>query len=206
MKEGYMMKVIQILIVLIVAAVVSVPLMAQEPNISQFERLKEPKISTQKNQKMLVVEAKGDPNVVGGKAFGLLFQLYYRMAETPKGPMQPAPRARWPISLVDTQKSTWIGAYGLPVPETITELPKYETQEGLKASLATWEYGTVAEILYIGPYDKEEPTIKRLLDFIKEQGYVTVGDHEEEYIKGPSMYGKDDPEKYVTIIRYRVKK
>jgi hypothetical protein len=201
-----MMKVTQILIVLVVVAVVSIPLMAQGPDVSQFEQLKEPKISTLKNQRMLQVEAKGDPNIVGGKAFGLLFQLYYRLPETPKGPMQPAPRARWPLSLVDTPKSTWIGLYALPVPETITELPQHEAQEGLKASLTTWEYGTVAEILHIGPYDKEEPTIRRLLDFIKEQGYTIVGDHEEEYIKGPSMYGKEDPEKYVTIIRYRVKK
>jgi len=201
-----MVKVTQILIVLVVIAVVSVPLIAQEPNMSQFEQLKEPKISVKKDQKMLVVEAKGDPNVVGGKAFGLLFQLYYRMPETPKGPMQAAPRARWPIPQTEAPKSTWIGAYALPVPEAIEEIPPYEAQEGLKASLTTWEYGTVAEILYIGPYDREEPTINRLLDFIKEKGYVTVGDHEEEYIKGPSMYGKEDPEKYVTIIRYRVKK
>jgi hypothetical protein len=200
------MKVTQILIVLVVVAVISIPLIAQEPDTSQFEQLKEPKISVKKDQKMLVVEAKGDPKVVGGKAFGLLFQLYYRMPETPKGPMQPAPRARWPIPQAEAPKSTWIGAYALPVPETIEEIPPYEAQEGLKASLTTWEYGTVAEILYIGPYDREEPTINRLLDFIKEKGYVTVGDHEEEYIKGPSMYGKDDPEKYVTIIRYRVKK
>ena len=100
-----MMKVVQIAIVLVAVAVFSMPVMAQESNGSPFEHLKEPKISTQKNQKMLVVEAKGDPNVVGGKAFGLLFRLYYSMPETPKGPMQPAPRARWPIT-ADTPKST----------------------------------------------------------------------------------------------------
>jgi hypothetical protein len=41
---------------------------------------------------MLVVEAKGDPSVMGGQAFGLLFQLYYRIPETPKGPQQAAQR------------------------------------------------------------------------------------------------------------------
>ena len=200
-----MMKVVQILIILIVVSVFSMPSIAQGPDVSQFAHLKEPKISTKKNQKMLVVEAKGDPNAVGGKAFGLLFQLYYRMPETPKGPMQSAPIARWPVPL-DAPKSEWIGLYALPIPETAIELPHHQGQESLKASLTTWEYSEVAEILHIGPYNKEEPTTKRLTDFIKEKGFKIIGAHEEEYIIGPSMYGKDDPEKYVTIIRYRVQK
>jgi len=200
-----MMKVVQILIVLIVVSVFSMPSIAQGPDVSQFTHLREPKISTKKNQKMLVVEAKGDPNDVGGKAFGLLFQLYYRMPETPKGPMQSAPIARWPVPL-DTPKSEWVGLYALPIPEAVIELPQHQAHEGLKASLTTWEYGEVAEILHIGPYNKEEPIIKRLMDFIKERRYKIIGAHEEEYIIGPSMYGKDDPEKYVTIIRYRVQK
>lgn len=200
-----MMKVARILTVLIIVVVIAVPSIAQDLKASQFEHLKTPKISEKKNQKMLVVEAKGDPNVIGGKAFGLLFQLYYSMKETPKGPMQAAPRARWPVSL-DTPKSEWIGLYALPVPETITALPQHQVQEGLKASLTTWEYGEMAEILHVGPYDKEEPTVERLMDFVKDQGYVVIGEHEEEYIKGPTMNGKGDTEKYLTIIRYRVQK
>jgi len=172
---------------------------------SQFNHLKEPQIIFKKNQEMLVVQAEGDPNIIGEKAFGLLFQLYYAMKETPKGPTQAAPRARWPISM-DTPKSEWKGLYALPVPAGVTEIPQYEAQEGLKAILAVWQYGEVAEILHIGPYDKEEPTIERLMHFIEEQGYKIVGDHEEEYIKGPTMHGKGDPEKYLTIIRYRVEK
>ena len=179
--------------------------LAYNQDLTRVEHLKEPQISTLKNQKMLVVEAQGDPNVVGGKAFGLLFQLYFRIKETPKGPTQPAPRARWPVAL-ETAKSEWKGCYGMPVPETITELPQHPEQSGLKASLTIWKYGEVAEILHIGPYDKEEPTVKRLMDFISEQGYEIAGDHEEEYIKGPTMYGPGDPEKYITIIRYQVKK
>jgi len=200
------MKMIRILIVLIVIAWISMPLTAQTPNASQFDHLKDPQISIKANQKMLVVEAKGDPNVIGGKAFGLLFQLYFSIPETPKNLMFAIPRARWPIAL-DTPKSEWIGLYALPIPDTVTELPKYQAQEDLKVSLITWEYGEVAEILHIGPYSKEEPTIKRLTDLIKEQGYEIIGEtHEEEYISGPSMSGNDDPEKYMTIIRYRVKK
>ena len=198
------MKLMRILWVVILVFIGFLPL-AYSQDLSQFEHLKEPRISTLKNQKMLVVEVQGNPNVVGGKAFGLLFQLYFTMKETPKGPSQPAPRARWPVAW-DTPKSEWKGLYGMPVPETITELPPYKEQNGLKASLTTWEYGEVAEILHIGPYTKEEPTIKRLMDFLSEQGYEIAGNHEEEYIKGPTMYGPGNPEKYVTIIRYQVKK
>jgi len=179
--------------------------LAQDSSLSQFELLKDPKILTRKNQKMLVVEAKGDPNVVGAKAFGLLFQLYYRLKETPKGPTQAPPRARWPLS-VDTPRSEWVGFYGLPVPETVAELPQHQAAEGLKASLTTWEYGDVAEILHIGPYDKEEPTMQRVKDLAMQQGYRILAGHEEEYIKGPTMSGPGDPEKYLTIIRYRVQK
>lgn len=178
---------------------------AQEGKLSGLEHLKDPKISTRKNEKMLVIEAKGDPNVVGPRAFGQLFQLYYGIKETPKGPTQAPPRARWPLSL-DTPRSEWVGFYGLPVPETVTELPQHQAPEGLKASLTTWEYGAVAEILHVGPYDKEEPTMRRLKDSVKQQGYTILSGHEEEYIKGPTMSGRGDPEKYLTIIRYRVQK
>lgn len=192
-------------VALVVFSVISLFFMAQTPVRAQFEHLKDPKISTLKDQKVVVVEAKGDPNLIGSKAFGLLFQIYYTMKETPKGPMQPAPRARWPVSF-DTPKSEWIGSYAMPVPESITDLPEYNAEQGLKVSLTTWEYGHVAEILHVGPYDKEEPTIKRLKDFIKEKNYEIVGAHEEEYIKGPTMVSMGDPEKYITIIRYRVKR
>ncbi|MBU2555055.1 MAG: hypothetical protein KKF98_11405 [Bacteroidetes bacterium] len=158
-----------------------------------------------KSQKMVVVEAKGDPNVVGGKAFRLLFKTYFKIKGTSKGPKQPAPRARWPRSL-DIPKSEWVGFYAMPVPEQTVQLPVYKAETGLKVELTTWEYGDVAEILHIGPYSKEESAIKRLVDFIKEQGYEIVGNHEEEYIKGPGMFLKGNPEKYITIIRYRVKK
>jgi hypothetical protein len=178
---------------------------AQSNNATQFEPLKQPKISTKQPQKMIVVEAKGDPNVMGGQAFGLVFQLYYRLQETPKGRLQAFPRARWPESL-EAPKAEWTGLYALPVPETVTQLPPHEPQEGLKSSLATWEYGEVAEILHLGPYSREEPALKRLRDFIRDQGYVIQGGHEEEYISGPTANGKGDPEKYVTIIRYRVRK
>ena len=176
------------------------------PDPAQFEYLKEAQVRILPDQKVLQVEAKGEPGVVGGQAFGLLFKTYFKLKGVPKGPKQPAPRARWPLPL-DTPKDQWIGRYAMPVPESVDSLPSQEAGEsGLHAEITTWPYGDVAEILHVGPYDREPPTITKLTQFIKDSGYEIVGEHEEEYIKGPGMFSKGNPEKYLTIIRYRVKK
>ncbi len=199
------MKIVISIIVIVLVAVVLLFFLMRGPDVSQFEDLKEPKISQKGDQKMVVVKANGDPNVVGEKTFGLLFKMYFKIKGTSKGPKQPAPRARWPKPL-ETPKEEWVGLYAMPVPENTAELPEIQPEPGLDVSLTTWEYGNVAEILHIGPYSAEEPTVNRLMEFIKKQGYEIAGVHEEEYIKGPGLFGKGNPEKYLTIIRYQVKK
>jgi effector-binding domain-containing protein len=67
-----------------------------------------------------------------------------------------------------------------------------------------WTYGEVAEILHVGAYADEEPTIQKLMKFIAEKGYTIAGPHEEEYLKGPTQVSS--PAEYWTIIRYQVKK
>ena len=180
-------------------------LAAQDSIPPDLKPLLEPRIIALDNQSMLVVEARGDPNTVGAQAFGLVFQLYYRTPGTPKGPFQSAPRARWPVSL-EQLKSGWTGLYALPLPDTVTTLPPHEAPAGLKASVQRWEYGEVAEILHVGPYDRERPTVQRLLDHVAASGYEVIGVHEEEYLRGPTMAGPGDADKYLTIIRYRVRK
>jgi len=194
-----------IAILVVVMFVVAVLIfMMKGPDVSQYEPLKEPRITTMQDRKMLVVEAKGDPGIVSKKAFGLLFKIYYKLDGVPKGPKQQAPRGRWSGNL--NKRSDWIGRYAMPVPDSTTALPAIAAEPGFKVELTTWEYGTVAEILHIGPYSKETPTIEKLMKFIKDSGYTIIGYHEEEYIKGPGMFFKGDPEKYYTIIRYRVAK
>jgi hypothetical protein len=176
------------------------------PSPAQFAYIKDPQVFILPDLKVLQVEAKGEPGVAGGQAFGLLFKTYFQLKGVPKGPKQPAPRARWPVPL-ETPKGEWIGRYAMPVPDNIDALPSQaEGTPGLRVELTTWEYGDVAEILHVGPYDKEEATIARLTQFIKDCRYEIIGDHEEEYLKGPGMFGKGNPQKYLTIIRYRVKK
>ena len=194
-----------LIIAFALVVVVLLFLMPKGPDLSQFQNLRTPRILTMDNQKMLVVEVKGDPSVAGKRAFGLLLRTYYRIKETPKGPKAPAPRARWPLPF-NTPEAEWVGLYGMPVPESVTQIPKLKTEPGLTLELTTWEYGEVAEILHVGAYDKESPSVEKLTAFVKEQGYDILGPHEEEYLKGPGMLLKGNPEKYYTIIRYRVRK
>ena len=180
-------------------------LLAQITIPAELEPLREARISTRPAERMLVVEATGDPRTVGAAAFGLLFQLYYQIPETPKGPEQPAPRARWPSGL-DLPRSEWKGLYALPVPDSVTALPEHTPPTGLKAKLTQWDYGEVTEVLHIGPYDREEPALRLLEQVAEDSGYRLDEEHEEEYIRGPTMSGPGDPEKYLTILRYRVVK
>jgi len=168
---------------------------AAAQDMSQYEFLKNPQIKNMPAQRMIVVEAKGDPNVVGKDAFGLLFKAFFSL----KGVRMAAPRARWP-NLASDPKDQWIGLYGLPVPDSVSEPPA--GFEGVR--IEVWEYGDVAEILHLGPYTEEVPTVERLHKFVEKNGYVIAGPHEEEYLKGPGMAA--NPSEYQTVIRYQIKK
>ncbi|NIM89776.1 MAG: hypothetical protein GTO17_02385 [Candidatus Aminicenantes bacterium] len=188
-----MAKIHNIGLVLCVLALAFVAAEAQD--LSKYEHLKEPQINKMPRQNMLVVEAKGDPNVVAQEAFSLLFRTFFSL----KGVQMSPPRGRW-LNVFTDPKEEWVGLYGLPLPESITELPP--EVEG--ARIEYWEYGEVAEILHIGSYSEETPTIEKLHKFIKEKSYKIAGPHEEIYLKGPGM--ASDPSEYWTIIRYQVKK
>ncbi|MBT3228380.1 MAG: hypothetical protein HOD43_12235 [Candidatus Marinimicrobia bacterium] len=171
-------------------------------NFQEYEHLTTPEISEKVAQKMLVYEAVGDPNETVGNAFGALFSTFFKLKKDHDMDMT-APRARWPKP-ADTPKDQWLGIYGMPVAESVIEIPDEILSKYPELKLETWEYGEVAEILHIGSYATENPTVEKLHQFITESGYEIVGPHEEEYLKGPGMFGKGNPDKYQTIIRYPV--
>jgi hypothetical protein len=195
--------IIGVVVILILAVLSLFLLMPKGPDLASYEFLKQPRITKMPDQKMLVITAKGDPNMVGSKAFKLLFQTYYKIPNTSKT-LAHAPRARWVGDM--NVKSSWTGYYALPVPEATAQLPVADAEPEYKIEVLSWAYGDIAEILHVGPYGAETPTIEKLNRFIQSQGYRIIGEHEEEYIKGPGMFFRGDPEGYYTIIRYRVAK
>lgn len=70
-----------------------------------------------------------------------------------------------------------------------------------KSRLERFEEGPCAQVLYIGPFSDEGPTIARLHAFIRERGYSFEGSrqkHHEIYLSDPR---RSVPEKWRTIIR-----
>ncbi len=70
-------------------------------------------------------------------------------------------------------------------------------------SFDSFEEGLCAQILHIGPYAQEEPTVKKLHEFINHEGYKMTGLHHEVYMGDPR---KAAPEKLKTLIRQPVRK
>jgi hypothetical protein len=211
-----MKKLVIVLIIavfLAVAALIAFFIFGKKPDFSSYLPLKEPRISKKEHERVLEVEFSGDKGEVIGKAFSVLFKAYYSLKGVPKGGSAmkaPKARFRFPIDLSQSvterlkaiQGKPWTGSVAIPIPAG-TSLPEAAAASGAK--LGDWEYGDVAEILHLGSYESEPPTIEKLEAFIRAQGYTVIGDHEEEYLRGgggPIV----KPADYWTIIRYRVKK
>jgi hypothetical protein len=64
--------------------------------------------------------------------------------------------------------------------------------------LISFEEGAAAQVLHVGPYDTEGPTIARLHEFIQEQGFTLDGRHHEVYLGDPR---RSAPERLRTIVR-----
>jgi hypothetical protein len=162
----------------------------------------EPRILEIPPQKMAVVYGKGAPDKVFAQVLPALFGSVYTLKFDLKKKGLPTfkvspPRTRYPDGLLVPMEQ-WTLITGIPVPENTSSLPQKQPETEVK--LETWEYGTVAQILHLGPYDQEAPTVNRLHQFIEENDYEIAGPHEEEYLTMP------DAKVPRTIIRYAVRK
>jgi hypothetical protein len=161
-----------------------------------------PRIIDLPRQKMAVARGKGAPEKVFATIFPALYGSVYTLKFGLKKMGLPTfkvspPRARYPDSDLSA-KDSWNIVVGLPVPEETTKLP--QKVPGTEIRLETWDYGPTAEIMHLGPYDQEVPTVEKLHEFIRDNGYVVAGPHEEEYLTRP------DAKVVKTIVRYPVKK
>jgi len=85
------------------------------------------------------------------------------------------------------------------VNEALRQVEKKKNPPALsKIGFESFHEGLSAQIMHIGPYSAEGPTIERLHDFIKENGHELRGKHHEIYLSDPR---RSAPEKMRTVIR-----
>ncbi len=170
----------------------------------------------------LMIDGTGDPNVSVEyqKAIEALFSLSYTVKFKVKKitgvdyAVTPLEGLWWtddPSQLAD--KSLWKWTAMIMQPEFVTAELVTETlaavreKKGLAAldrvRFETYHEGLSAQIMHIGPYDAEGPTIARLHGFIKESGYEPWGKHHEIYLSDPR---RTAPEKLKTVLRQPVRK
>jgi hypothetical protein len=90
------------------------------------------------------------------------------------------------------------------VEEACTEVARKKSPVALPGlRFEPYHEGLAVQILYIGPYDEEAPTIARMHAFAEEKGYTLRGKHHEIYLSDPR---RTAPEKLKTVIRQPVRK
>ena len=162
-----------------------------------------PQISKLPKRKVISVTSVGDPNRVEPFMKALYGAAYYAKMKVykPRGIKMELGKlsAHWPDAHLKP-KDKWTGVWGVAVPDYVSKKDIIQKDKNILVSIDVWKGGTYAEILHLGTYAEEAPTIQKLHDFIEEQGYKIAGDHEEEYLTRPGSKNQK------TIIRYLISK
>ncbi len=172
----------------------------------------------------LLVDGEGDPNT--SKAFEQATEALYSLSYTLKFSLKKSPKlidygvmpleALWwaddPGAFHLQAKSAWKWTAMILQPDFISrnqvdaafeEVRRKKNPSALdNVRMETLEEGMTAQILYVGPFADEGPTIQRIYDFIYAAGKELCGKHHEIYLSDPR---RTAPVKLKTIIRQPMK-
>ena len=173
----------------------------------------------------LMLDGSGDPNtspayVAAIEAlFALSYALKFRVKTSQAGvdyAVMPLEGLWWvddprQFSMQDKGNFQWTAMIMQPpyvtaalVAEMLAETQKRKGLAALeKIRFTSYAEGLSVQIMHIGPYAAEEPTIARLHRFIAESGYTLRGKHHEIYLNDVH---KTAPEKLQTVVRQPVEK
>jgi hypothetical protein len=172
----------------------------------------------------LMIDGHGDPNTAleYKDAVAALYAVAYKVKFASKRGLDrdyvvPPLEGLWwaedMSAFVERDKSTWDWTMMIMQPEWITpDMVSEAVQQVAKDKdmpalpllrLETYEEGLSVQILHIGSYDDEAPTIARLHnEFLPQNGYVENGKHHEIYLGDPR---RTAPEKLKTVLRQPIK-
>lgn len=168
----------------------------------------------------LMIDGEGDPNTSKQfrDAVECLYALSYTlkfMIKKSKGGVDygvmPLEGLWWEDDMnafLDGKKDQWKWTVMIMQPKFVTKAlfkeasaqvqKKKELAALPKARLESFREGRCAQIMYLGAYAAEGPTIQKIHAFIKQQGGELTGKHHEIYLGDPR---RTAPEKLKTVIR-----
>lgn len=171
-------------------------------------------------QQFLMIDGSGDPNT--SRAYADAIQALYAVSyhlkfAIKKGPqaidyvVMPLESLWWTDDMRNfspQRKEEWNWTAMILQPDFVTEEDVRAAVEaaGKKKELPAlpllrfekFREGPAAQLMHIGPYSEEGPNIRRVHDYIREQGMRLRGKHHEIYLSDPR---RTAPEKWRTIIR-----
>lgn len=172
----------------------------------------------------LAVDGHGDPNTAAeyAEAVEALFSVAYAVKFRSRNelgrdfvvaPLEGLWRADDPAAFVARDKSAWDWTLLIAQPDWIDEALVAEAVAAARAKgdrpalalvrLRELHEGPSAQILHVGSYDDETPTLARLHDeWMPQHGLTFAGDHHEIYL---SDARRTAPEKLRTILRQPVR-
>jgi hypothetical protein len=171
----------------------------------------------------LMIDGAGDPNTarVYRDAVTALYTVAYRAKFITKAAtgvvdhtVMPLEGLWWTDDMADfsmVEKAKWKWTMLIAQPDHMGEehvaeaieyaLAKKKLDAAASVRLRRWKEGRAAQLLHIGPYADEAPTIEKLHSFIAASGLTLRGHHHEIYLSDPTRVA---PEKLKTIIRQPV--
>jgi hypothetical protein len=172
----------------------------------------------------VMIDGQGDPNTA--ESFRLAMEALYTVAYTLKFDLKKNHGVDYPVMPLEglwwaedmelfsqEKKGEWKWTLMIMHPDVVTKklfksaVEQVAAKKGLPAlgglRLERLREGTSAQILYLGPYAGEGPTIARMHAFIRESGYLPEGKHHEIYLGDPR---RSAPEKLKTVIRQPAKR
>lgn len=172
----------------------------------------------------LMIDGEGDPNTSQAyrEALEALYPVAYAAKFISKRDLgtdyvvMPLEGLWWAENLADFslgRKDTWLWTVMIRQPDHLTEtIIRRAMEEAAKKKkpaalpnmrFETYHEGLAMQIMYIGPYSDEAPTIAQMHEHIEANGYLLGGKHHEIYLSDPR---RTAPEKLKTIIRQPIKR
>jgi len=190
-----------------------------QPHRKEFQIIEVPEMQ------FLMVDGKGDPNTAPEytEAVETLYAVAYKLKffskKEDKDYVVPPLEGLWwakdmDAFTVNRDKSQWDWTMMIMTPawigtdlfqQALTEIrQKKELPAIEKLCLETYQEGLAVQILHLGSYNDEGPTLHKLhTEWMPEHAYLFNGKHHEIYLSDPR---KVEPGKLKTILRQPIRK